>query len=96
VIILLWWFVGYSIAFAPGREFFGSLDWMMFNGVGGQANTDYGATIPHVLFAFYQCMFAIITPALITGTFADGLRPAAEGEAAGMDVTDHGEKTYVC
>lgn len=68
---VLWVVYGYSLAF--GRDHWGligSLDWIFFRNVGLDPNPDYAATIPHQAFAIYQAMFAIITPALITGAFA--------------------------
>lgn len=70
-ISMIWYFFGYSAAFSPGNAFIGGLDWVMFNGVGAAPNTDYAATIPHLLFAVYQGMFAIITPALIAGAIIE-------------------------
>lgn len=72
VITVVWVVVGYSLAFAPSiGGYIGSLSWMMLEGVGNQPNADYSATIPHSLFMVFQCMFAIITPALITGAIAE-------------------------
>jgi ammonium transporter, Amt family len=74
VITIVWFLCGYSLAFSPGSPFLGGLDWSLFSGVGAAPNTDYGATIPHVLFAIYQCMFAVITPALVIGAFAERVK----------------------
>ena len=74
VVSLLWWAVGYSMAFATGGAFLGGFDWMFFQGVAGTPNADYAGTIPHLLFAVYQMMFAIITPALIAGAFAERMK----------------------
>jgi len=74
VISILWFVIGYSLAFSPGSAFLGGASWAMYSGVGTAPNTDYAGTIPHMLFATYQCMFAIITPALITGAFAERIR----------------------
>ncbi len=72
VVGLVWVIAGYSLAFSSsGSGLIGNLNWFMLNGVGQEANPDYSATIPHVLFMLFQCMFAIITPALITGAFAE-------------------------
>ena len=65
---LLW---GYSLAFSPGNAFIGSLDYIGLQGVGLTDSHPNAATIPHQLFMMYQGMFAIITPALITGAFAE-------------------------
>ena len=75
VIGVLWVVYGYSLAF--GKDHFGiigSLDWIGLRGVGLEPYPDYSATIPHQAFMIYQCMFAIITPALITGAFAERMR----------------------
>ena len=72
---VLWVVYGYSLAF--GRDHWGligSLDWICFRNVGLDPNPDYAATIPHQAFAIYQAMFAIITPALITGAFAERMK----------------------
>lgn len=70
-----WVLIGYTLAFGPDQgHLIGSLDWLGFNGVGADPNPDYAATIPHQAFAMFQMMFAIITPALITGAFAERMR----------------------
>jgi Amt family ammonium transporter len=75
---LLWMLFGYSMAFAEGNAFFGSPGkYFMLRGVGGEPNTDYAATIPHQSFMLFQMMFAIITPALITGAFAERMKFSA-------------------
>ncbi len=75
VVSLVWFAFGYSIAFAPtSGGMMGSLGWSFLNGVTTVPNTDYGATVPHSLFMLFQCMFAIITPALITGAFAERVK----------------------
>lgn len=74
---LVWYFVGYSLAFAPGSSLLGGLQWTMFNGVGGAPEAAYAGTIPHLLFAVFQGMFAIITPALIAGAFAERMKFSA-------------------
>lgn len=72
VISIQWVLFGYSIAFAPGTSLFGSLSWIGLNGVSAAAPyPDYAATIPHQLYMIYQCMFAVITPALISGAIAE-------------------------
>jgi ammonium transporter, Amt family len=70
IIGVLWVIIGYSLAFSGGSGFIGDTGFMMLNGV-GQTPVDANATIPHILFMAYQMMFAIITPALITGAFAE-------------------------
>src|SRR3989442_9935257 len=67
IITVQWIVIGYSIAFANGSSFLGGLQWAGLSGVGLTPNADYAATIPHQTFMFYQLMFAIITPALMTG-----------------------------
>ena len=66
---------GYSSAFGPDvGGIIGNLAWFGLNGVGTEPNADYAATIPHATFMVYQMMFAIITPALITGAFAERVK----------------------
>lgn len=75
VISVVWAVVGYSLAFGPDHGgLIGDLSWAGLRGVGGDANKDYAATIPHLAFMIYQCMFAVITPALITGAFAERIK----------------------
>jgi Amt family ammonium transporter len=76
LITIQWALWGYSLAFAPdtGGGWIGSLQWFGLNGVGPEPNADYAATIPHAAFMIYQMMFAIITPALITGAFAERIK----------------------
>ena len=73
-VTVLWAFVGYSIAFAEGTPFFGDLRYFMLEGVGAAPHPDYGATVPHQTYMVYQLMFAIITPALICGAFAERMK----------------------
>ena len=79
VISLQWVLFGYSLAFGPdtGWGIIGSLKWAGLNFVGGQPNADYAATIPHQVFMIFQAMFAIITPALIIGAFAERMKFSA-------------------
>jgi ammonium transporter, Amt family len=77
LVTILWWAVGYSIAFHSGKPFFGSLDWAFLNGVDSNPNTDYAAWVSHNVFSMYQLMFAIITPALIIGAIAERMKFAA-------------------
>ncbi|MBI4517265.1 MAG: ammonium transporter [Deltaproteobacteria bacterium] len=78
VISVQWVLYGYTLAFGPDHgHIIGGLDWLGLNGVGGDPNPDYAATIPHQCFMIYQCMFAIITPALITGAIADRMKFSA-------------------
>jgi len=74
LITLQWIVIGYSIAFATGTPYLGGFQWFALNGVGADPNPDYAATIPHQTFMFYQMMFAIITPALMTGAFAERMK----------------------
>ncbi len=72
LISVQWVLFGYSLAFGPDvGQVIGSLAWVGLNGVGPNPNANYAATIPHLAFMLFQMMFAIITPALITGTFAE-------------------------
>jgi len=71
---LQWVLFGYSLSFAPGNGFIGSLKWFALNGVGLEPYPDYSATIPHQAFMIFQAMFAIITPALIIGAFAERMK----------------------
>ncbi len=77
VISLQWVLWGYSLSFAPGNPFIGGLQWAGLNGVGLEPNADYAATIPHQAFMIFQMMFAVITPALILGAFAERMKFSA-------------------
>lgn len=77
VITVLWALYGYSIAFAEGTPFFGNFSYALLRGVGALPNADYAATIPQQTFMLFQLMFAIITPALITGAFAERMKFSA-------------------
>ena len=74
---IIWLFWGYSMAFAPDAfsGLVGNLDFFALKGVGGEVRE--GTTIPHSTFMIFQCMFAIITPALITGAFAERMKFSA-------------------
>ncbi|HTD43363.1 MAG TPA: ammonium transporter [Bryobacteraceae bacterium] len=74
VISVLWALVGYSLAFGEGNSFIGGFQYIFLNGVGADPNGDYAGTIPQGTFMVYQLMFAIITPALISGAFAERIR----------------------
>jgi len=74
VITVLWAVCGYSLCFAEGTGWIGGWDYVFLRGVGSAPNTDYAPTIPHLTFMVYQLMFAIISPALITGAFAERVR----------------------
>ncbi len=77
LITVLWAVVGYSLAFSEGSVFIGNLRYMFLHGVDTVPNADYAATIPQLTFMVYQLMFAIITPALITGAFAERMKFSA-------------------
>jgi len=77
IVTLLWGLVTYSLAFASGNSFIGGLHNMFLRGVGARPDADYAATIPLQTFMVYQLMFAIITPALITGAFAERMKFSA-------------------
>ncbi len=77
LITVIWAIYGYSIAFGEGTPYFGSLSYLFLNNVGGDPNATYAGTIPHQTFMIFQLMFAIITPALITGAFAERMKFSA-------------------
>jgi len=78
MISVQWVLWGYSLAFGPDvGHIIGSLAWFGLNGVGVEPNADYAATIPHQAFMLFQMMFAVITPALITGAFAERIKFSA-------------------
>jgi Amt family ammonium transporter len=75
LISIQWVLWGYSLAFGPDKgHIIGGLEWLGLNGVGLEPNADYAATIPHQAFMIFQMMFAVITPALITGAFAERMK----------------------
>lgn len=77
VVTVVWAVYGYSLAFGSGNPFVGGLQYLFLSGVGNAPNTDYAATIPQQTFMIYQLMFAIITPALISGAFAERMKFSA-------------------
>jgi Amt family ammonium transporter len=78
LISVQWVLWGYTLAFGPDRGgLIGGLDWLGLLGVEGVPNPDYAPTIPHQAFMIYQAMFAIITPALITGAIAERMKFSA-------------------
>ncbi len=78
VISALWMVYGYSMAFGKGNAFFGNLSqYFILNGVGSAPNPEYGATVPQQSFMLFQMMFAIITPALISGAVAERIKFSA-------------------
>src|ERR1700723_261090 len=77
VITVIWAIVGYSLAFGEWLPFIGDLRYLFLNNVGAAPNPDYAATIPQQTYMIYQLMFAIITPALISGAFAERMKFSA-------------------
>src|SRR4030095_5951617 len=71
---LMWAVFGYSLVFSEANPFIGGFDFAFLRGVGANPNPDYAATIPQQTFMIFQLMFAVITPALITGAFAERIR----------------------
>jgi Amt family ammonium transporter len=74
LVTIIWAVVGYSLAFGHGSSFIGGFEHLFLRGVTLTPNTDYAPTIPEQTFMVYQLMFAIITPALITGAFAERMK----------------------
>jgi len=74
LITVIWALFGYSLAFGEGNSFIGSMQYAFMNGVGTEPNSAYAGTIPQLTFMVYQLMFAIITPALISGAFAERIK----------------------
>jgi Amt family ammonium transporter len=77
IVPLLWWSLGYSLTFANGTAFLGGVKYAFLNGVGARPNLDYSPWVSHSVFAMYQLMFAVITPALIVGAIAERMKYAA-------------------
>jgi Amt family ammonium transporter len=77
LITLLWAIIGYSLCFASGGSFIGGIEHAFLHNVGAARDADYAATIPQQTFMVYQLMFAIITPALICGAFAERMKFSA-------------------
>ena len=77
LVTILWWLVGYSLVFSRGSPFIGGLKFAFLHGVDGRPNTDYSYWVSQNVFAMYQLMFAIITPALIIGAVAERMKFAA-------------------
>src|SRR5438045_4616506 len=77
LITVLWALFGYSLSFGAGNGFVGDFHHLFLNGVGSQPDPDYSTTIPQQTFMVYQLMFAIITPSLITGAFAERMKFSA-------------------
>jgi len=75
LISIEWVYIGYSMSFGPDIVgIIGDLSWIGLKGVGAEPSAVYASTIPHIVFMIFQCMFAVITPALITGAFAERMR----------------------
>jgi Amt family ammonium transporter len=78
IVTVQWVLIGYSLAFGPDfGHLIGGLQWAGLHGVGLEPNPDYAATVPHQAFMIFQMMFAVITPALITGAFAERFKFSA-------------------
>jgi Amt family ammonium transporter len=77
MVAVLWWAFGYSMAFSSGGPLIGGMKFALFNGVDASPNADYGAWVSHNIFAIFQLMFAIITPALIVGAIAERMKYSA-------------------
>ncbi len=77
LVTILWWAVGYSLVFHSGNAFLGGLGFAFLNNVTSAPNTDYSYWVSHNVFAMYQLMFAIITPALILGAIAERMKFSA-------------------
>lgn len=77
VVTVVWFICGYSLSFGQGDAVIGGLGHVLMKGVGIEPNPDYAPTIPHQTYMMFQLMFAIITPALITGAFAERMKFSA-------------------
>jgi len=78
LVSVMWLVFGYSVAFGDGGPFFGNpLQYFMLKDVGAAPNTNYAGTIPHQTFMLFQMMFAVITPALISGAYAERIKFSA-------------------
>jgi len=77
LITVIWSIVGYSLVFSEGTPFIGGLKYLFLSGVGKESNVDYAGTIPQGTFMIYQLMFAVITPALISGAYAERIKFSA-------------------
>jgi Amt family ammonium transporter len=77
LVTILWWLCGYSLAFSKGSSVIGGLKLALFHGVTSAPNGDYAPWVSQNVFAMYQLMFAIITPALIVGAIAERMKYAA-------------------
>src|SRR3989475_10190837 len=77
LVTIIWWVAGYSLVFSRGSPFIGGLKFAFLDGVGVRPNNDYSYWVSQNVFAMYQLMFAIITPALIIGAVAERMKFAA-------------------
>jgi len=77
IVTVLWAILAYSLCFSSGTSFIGGLGHVFLRGVGAAPDADYAATIPQQTYMVFQLMFAIITPALITGAFAERMKFSA-------------------
>lgn len=77
IVSIQWVLFGYSLSFGPDGPFWGGLQWAGLKGIGFAPYADYGPTIPHQLFVIFQMMFAVITPALVVGAFAERMKFSA-------------------
>ena len=77
LVAILWWAIGYSLVFSRGSPILGGLNFLFLHGVDSRPNGDYSYWVSQNIFAMYQLMFAIITPALIIGAVAERIRFAA-------------------
>jgi len=78
IVSVQWILIGYSLSFGPDiKSIIGGLDWAFLKGVGTAPNPDYAPTVPHLAFMIYQAMFAVITPALISGAIAERMKFSA-------------------
>ncbi|MCU4670447.1 ammonium transporter [Bacillus paralicheniformis] len=74
IVSIIWILFGYSLAFAPGNPLIGGWDWIGLQGIGFEPNADYSETIPHTLYMMFQLTFAVLTTAIISGSFAERMR----------------------
>src|SRR5207302_6831006 len=77
LVAILWWMIGYSLVFSRGSPLIGGVTFAFLRGVTSQPNTDYSYWVSQNVFAMYQLMFAIITPALVIGAIAERMKYAA-------------------
>ena len=77
IVTVIWAMYGYSLTFSEGSPFIGGFKYLFLNGVGREPNADYGSTVPHTTYMIYQLMFAVITPGLISGAYAERIKFSA-------------------